>query len=170
HTFTVITDNNDMNDDEGFVFLQVLPDSSGAPEPLYRPGLASEINAVVSDDDPLELSFNASVYRVNEDNQPGENFLTFEVRLSRMSSRTITLPYRFVTPAGVTPIGGAVPGVDHDSIMKPIEIQPGELGSYIPVSITGDSTFERDDTLGIVLLQPTVLSGENVPKIGRAHV
>ncbi|TWI88555.1 Calx-beta domain-containing protein [Chitinophaga japonensis] len=163
HTFTVVTDNNDMNDDEGFVFLQVLPDASGAPRPLYRPGLASEINAVVSDNDPLELSFSAAVYRVNEGNQPEENSLTFEVRLSRMSSRTITLPYRFVRPAGVTAIGAAIPGVDYDSIMKPVEIQPGELGSYIPVPIMGDSTFERDDTLGIVLLPPTVLSGQNVP-------
>jgi gliding motility-associated-like protein len=163
YSFNVSSVNNLTNDDDGFVFLQVLPDRPGAPKPAYFPGLASDINVTVEDNDSLTISFRESAYQVNEGNSPGENSLTFEVMLDRASSRPITLPYKFVDINGVSFMGAATRGVDFDSVMKPIEIQPGELSIIIPVAVFGDSTFERNDTFGIKLLTPGVESGENVP-------
>lgn len=164
YTFSVTSTDNITNDDDGFVFLQVLPDPVNTLEPLYRPGLAADINVVVGENDSLMISFRDLISRVNEGNRAGENSLTFEVMLSRPSSRPISLPYKFTDLSGsISFLGAAVPGNDFDSIMKPIEIQPGETMTYIPVTILGDSTFERNDTLGIKLLTPVVPSGENVP-------
>jgi gliding motility-associated-like protein len=163
YTFTITCFDNSTNDDEGFVFLQIVPDPSGNVVPNYVPGLASEINVIVEDNDPLELSFNAPEYRVNEGNKAGENIMMLEVKLNRASSRPVTLPYQFYKTSGVSFIGAAIPGVDYDSIVKPIEIEPGELIGYIPVAMIGDSTFERSDTFSIRLLQPSVFSNQNVP-------
>lgn len=164
YTFSVVSADNQTNDDDGFVFLQVLPDPSSAVKPLYRPGLAADINVIVGEDDSLMISFREDKYTVNEGHRAGENMMTIEVQLSRAASRPISLPYKFGDMNGsVSFLGAAVPGADFDSVMKPIEIQPGELSTLITVSIFGDSTFERNDTLSIVLLPPVVSSGQNAP-------
>lgn len=164
YTFNVVSVDNETNDDDGFVFLQVVPDPANPAEPLYRPGLASDINVVVGEDDSLLISFKDPQYTVNEGNRDGEYSMTMEVLLSRASSRPISLPYKFGDMSGsVSFLGAAVPGHDYDSVMKPIEIQPGELSTVITVPIFGDSTFERNDTFSVVLLEPVVVSGENVP-------
>jgi gliding motility-associated-like protein len=164
YTFSIVSVDNETNDDDGFVFLQVLPDAANPTEPLYRPGLASDINVVVGENDSLQISFRDPQYTVNEGNRDGEFTMTLEVQLSRASSRPISLPYKFGDmSSSVSFLGAAAPGRDYDSVMRPIEIQPGELSAVITVTMFGDSTFERNDTFSVVLLEPAVVSGENVP-------
>lgn len=166
YTFTVVSGNNETNDDEGFVFFQVVPDPVHPEEPLYWPGLASDVNVVVGEDDSLKISFKDPVYTVNEGNHKGEFAMTLEVQLSRASSRHISLPYEFPDLGSkVTFLGKARAGVDFDSSRKPVNIEPGQLSAVMTIEIFGDSSFERNDTFAIKLLQPIVSSGENLPLI-----
>ncbi|WP_188316068.1 Calx-beta domain-containing protein [Chitinophaga agrisoli] len=161
HTFTVTSVDNFTNDDNGFIYLEVLPDPSGGLN-HYTPG-TGKVDVGVKENDPLTLSFSESEYSVNEGSQDGENSLTFEVRLSRPSSRPVSMPYRFSISDTWGLLGSAKPGIDFDSVMKPIVVNPGELVAYIPVSIMGDSVFERPERLSVKLLTPTVSSNQNVP-------
>ncbi|WP_298734013.1 Calx-beta domain-containing protein [uncultured Chitinophaga sp.] len=164
YTFNIATIDNVTNDDEGFVFLQVIPDAVHPENPVYWPALASDVNVVVGEDDSLKVSFKDAVYTVNEGNRKGEFAMTLEVQLSRASSRHITLPYSFPDLGNkVTFLGKATPGVDFDSSRKPIEIEPGQLSGAMTIEIYGDSSFERNDTFAIKLLPPVVTSNQNLP-------
>ncbi len=160
HTFTITSVDNFTNDDIGFIYLEVLPDAS--PMQHYTPGTGT-VNVGVKENDPLELFFSEAQYSVNEGDRDGENSITFEVRLSRPSSREVSMPYRFSSSDSWGLLGTAKPGIDFDSVMKPIVIKPGELVTYITVSIVGDSVFERSEMLSVKLLPPTVFSNQNAP-------
>jgi gliding motility-associated-like protein len=164
YTFSITSEDNDTNDDEGLVFVQIVPDPLTAADPVYWPGLASDVNVVVSDNDSLTISFKDAEYTVNEGNTRSEYSMTLEVQLSRPSSRLVSLPYSFPDMSGsVSFLGRARPGLDFDSSMKAVEVQPGDLSAVITVEIYGDSSFERNDTLAIKLQPPVVLSGQNAP-------
>ena len=164
YTFNIAAIDNVTNDDEGFVFLQVIPDPVHPADPVYWPGLASDVNVVVGEDDSLKISFKDPVYTVNEGDRKGQYSMTLEVQLSRASSRPILLPYDFPDLGSkVTFLGKARAGVDFDSSRKPIDIEPGQLNGVITIEIFGDSSFERNDTFAIKLLAPVVSSNENLP-------
>ncbi|UCJ05292.1 gliding motility-associated C-terminal domain-containing protein [Chitinophaga pendula] len=168
YVFKARTKDNDVNDDEGFLDLNVLPYQPGSSTPLYKQGIKYQTKVAITDNDPMELSFSTGEYRSKEGSPGNEQQLSFDIKMNRRSSRPITLQYEYT----VVPNGGAsimtdeaTPGVDFDNSVTTVVIPAGQSAGAIRVPLVGDTIFERHESFGIHLLKATVPSGQYVPNI-----
>ena len=168
YAFKGRTKDNDVNDDDGFLELNVLPYEPGSNTPLYKQGEKYQTKIAVTDNDPIELSFGNTEYRGKEGNPGNEQQLSFDIKMNRRSSRAITLQYEYT----VVPNGGAsimtdeaTPGVDFDNSTTTAVIPAGQSAGAITVRLIGDTIFERHESFGIRLLKATVASGQHIPGI-----
>src|SRR5262249_56751645 len=95
-------------------------------------------------------------YAANEGNS-GTTPFTFAVTLSAPSSNTVTVNYS-------TANGTALAGSDYTSASGTVTFAPGQTTQTITVNVTGDTTYEPDETFTVNL---TGVSGG--PTLGRSQ-
>jgi hypothetical protein len=78
----------------------------------------------------------------------GTAALTFAVSLSAANSRTVTVDYQ-------TADGSALAGSDYTAAAGTVTFAPGETGKTVTVAALGDVIDEADETLSVVLSNPT---------------
>ncbi len=91
-TFQLTADENDTNDDDGYINLTIQP-HNGASQ-AYAVGTADRSSTAVKDNDALQIIFAADSVRIDEGNS-GMTMMPFKVALSRKSTRPITLQYSY---------------------------------------------------------------------------
>ncbi|SIN64085.1 Calx-beta domain-containing protein, partial [Chitinophaga niabensis] len=165
-TLNVVLDDNDINDNNGFVNLAIQP-FAGVGQP-YGIGTKATAATIVTDNDPLEISFKVDTARVKEGNT-GITPLGFTVKLNRMSSRVINLNYQFADAfegagADKDPMRARA-GEDFQSHITSLAIAPMQLEAEIVVPVIGDVDSEIDQLFAIRLTTATVASSENAPSV-----
>lgn len=168
-TFVLTSDENDTNDDDGFVNLVIQP-HSGAGQ-AYAVGATDRTSTAVKDNDVLTITFAADSARIDEGNA-GMAMLPFKVLLSRKSTRPIQLQYAFADAfegqgADKDP-QRAKPSEDFQNASQMITIAAGQEESVIEVPVIGDTQVEKDEYFVVKLIAATVASSQNVPVIGTA--
>ena len=170
HTFTITTKDNDINDDDGYLKASILPFIGGSSTLVYKAGDIDTARVIITDNDPLTLTFAADKFSVKEGNKGENTPLRFNVQLSRQSSRAITINYDYEeSTEGVSyPYMDfkATPGVDFDNTIKQTVIAPLTSIGQIAVNIKGDTTFEQNETFILKMTTVSVPSGQHVPVIG----
>ncbi|RFM36486.1 T9SS type B sorting domain-containing protein [Chitinophaga silvisoli] len=161
--FTVVVDDNELNDDDGWLQASVQaydPLSSG---PAYYVGLASEIKNTVTDNDTLRIGFSQSQFSVVVPFDTTGMPLPFELKMNRASSRIITIYYEFYEPGSGELLAGttvATAGKDYDASVTPLLIMPNTSSTSIPVLV---NSVEKNKMFGMRLLRATVSSTQNIP-------
>ncbi|HEY8957954.1 Calx-beta domain-containing protein [Chitinophaga sp.] len=170
HSFVITTGDNDINDDDGFLKAAILPYISGNSTLVYKAGATDTARVMITDNDPLTLSFAADKFSVKEGNTNENTPLRFNVQLSRQSSRPITINYDFEESTdGVSyPYMDfkATPGVDFDNTIKQTVIAPLQTIGQVTVNIKGDTTFEQNETFILKMTTVSVPSGQHTPTLG----
>jgi len=163
--FTVVVNDNDLNDDDGWVQASVQeydPLSSG---PAYYVGLANEIKNLVTDNDTLKLGFSQTQFSIQVPFDTTGLPLPFVLKMNRASSRTITVYYEFYEPASSELLAGtmvATAGKDYDASVTPLLITPYTNTTSIPVLV---NSVEKNKMFGMRLLRMTVSSTQNIPTL-----
>jgi gliding motility-associated-like protein len=162
-SFTVVVDDNELNDDDGWLQASVQeydPLSSG---PAYYVGLASEIKNTVTDNDTMRIGFSQSQFSVVVPFDTTGMPLPFELKMNRASSRIITIYYEFYEPGSGELLSGttvATAGKDYDASVTPLLIMPNTGSTSIPVLV---NSVEKNKMFGMRLLRATVSSTQNIP-------
>ncbi|WP_158267058.1 gliding motility-associated C-terminal domain-containing protein [Chitinophaga niastensis] len=161
HTFTATVADNDVNDDNGFLKLNVLPYQSDSNTPPYVHGHAPDPNVIILDNDSLAVSFSTNIDSVREG---VSNTLSFGLTFNRKSSRAVTVNYDFGAATTTLPYSfklyDATPGVDFDNSNKQLTVAAGQTTGTFPVKVL---SFERNRKFDVKLVSMTVPSGQNVP-------
>ncbi|SFW50187.1 T9SS type B sorting domain-containing protein [Chitinophaga sancti] len=164
-SFTVVVDDNDLNDDDGWVQANVQefdPLSSG---PAYYVGLANEIRNSVTDNDSLTIGFSETQFSAVVPFDTTGFPLPFVLKMNRASSRIITIYYEFYEPGSSELLAGtmvASAGKDYDASVTPLLIMPNTSTTSIPVLV---NSVEKNKMFGMRLLRATVSSTQNIPKL-----
>ncbi|ACU59535.1 gliding motility-associated C-terminal domain-containing protein [Chitinophaga pinensis] len=164
-SFKVKVNENELNDDDGWVKAAVRDFDLNSGNPAYYTGLASEVSNTVSDNDSMKLTFTESQYSVKVAFDTIGQPLPFTVRFNRASSRLVTVYYEFYTPAPTEIPANtllAVAPKDYDPTIFPILLLPGQTMIDIPVPV---NSVEKDKIFGMRLLRATVASNQNVPAL-----
>ncbi|MBC9930315.1 gliding motility-associated C-terminal domain-containing protein [Chitinophaga qingshengii] len=168
--FTLTAVDNDTNDDDGFLKTSILPYVAGSGTPIYKAGTSISAQVTVHDNDPLTLAFAAEKFSVKEGNKGENTPLRFVVKMSRKSSRDITINYAFEeSTEGVSyPFLDfkATPGVDFDNTITQAKIPAFQGEGEVVVNIIGDDAFEQNETFIVKMQNVTVPSGQNTPAFG----
>ncbi|WP_158617951.1 Calx-beta domain-containing protein [Chitinophaga lutea] len=166
-TFRITVDENEVNDDNGYVNLVIQPFSGSGQ--AYGKGTSSNTATVVTDNDPLQISFKQDTARLKEGNA-GVGVMPFTLQLSRMSSRAIQVQYEFADAfegAGADKDPQrAKAGTDFQQNITSITIPPMQAEADITVPITGDIEKEADKYFAVKLTNITVSGGLNTPVPG----
>lgn len=107
--------------------------------------LATGSATILDDDDPPGVSVGDATVGEGD---AGTASLTFTVSLDRPSGRTVTVDY-------ATKDGSATEGTDYTKGSGKVTFAPGETSKDVVVDVTGDTTDEPDETLGLDLSSPT---------------
>ncbi|MGG6293067.1 beta strand repeat-containing protein [Leptolyngbya sp. AN02str] len=115
-------------------------------------GQSTSTFTIVNDDPepvPGTLAFTSATYSAPEGNSDTPNTVIATIARSGGSDGTVTV---VVTRAG----GTATPGSDFtDGFPITVTFAPGETQKQIEIPIVGDTVFEPDETLELVLSNPT---------------
>ena len=110
-------------------------------------GTTGTTTVTITDDDtaPTVTVADAMVAEGNT----GTTALTFTVTLSNASTQTVTV-------TADTTDGTATAGTDYTALTgQTVTFAPGETSKTITVNVTGDTTFEADETFTLALSAPT---------------
>ncbi|MCK7556835.1 gliding motility-associated C-terminal domain-containing protein [Chitinophaga sedimenti] len=166
--FKVQMDDNDINDEDGYLKLDLKPYVTG-PTPYYELGTATGTHTDVKDNDAITIIFKQDSVKVPEGNS-GTTPATFTVQLSRRSSRDITLQYAFADAfegeGVVQNKRRATPGNDFDASTVSITIPAMTLERDIAVPVIGDETPEANEFFTVKLVSANVSGGTSQPAIG----
>lgn len=105
----------------------------------------SATGTIVNDDAPPVLSISDAVL---VEGNSGTSNLVFTVTLSAASGLPVTVAYG-------TADGSALAGSDYAAATGTLTIAAGQTTGTIVVPVTGDTTYENDETLSLVLSAPT---------------
>jgi gliding motility-associated-like protein len=166
-TFNITVDENDINDDNGYVNLVIQPFSGNGQ--AYGKGASGNTATVVTDNDALQISFRKDTVRIPEGNS-GQAMMVFSLQLSRMSSRAIQVQYEFADAfegAGADKDPQRAKAGD-DFLASPtsITIPPMQAEADITVAVNGDTRQEADKYFALKLTNITVSGGVNTPAPG----
>jgi large repetitive protein len=100
--------------------------------------------AIGDDDDPPTLSINDA--GVSEGNTGTRN-LVFTISLSAVSGRSVSVSF-------VSADGTATEPSDYAAASGMLSFSPGQTSRTVAVSVKGDTSFEPDESLGLVLSAP----------------
>ncbi|WP_146867391.1 Calx-beta domain-containing protein, partial [Chitinophaga cymbidii] len=166
-SFNIGLEDNETNDDDGFVNLLIEPQSGGGQP--YGKGASGNTATRITDNDPLEITFKKDTVRVMEGHS-GTTPMPFTVVLSRRSTRAITLHYEFgdaFEGAGADKDPQrAHPGEDYHALITSIVIPPLQDEADIVVPVFGDVGAEEDEYFALKLRSAVVTSGQNLPVMG----
>ncbi|QHS62842.1 gliding motility-associated C-terminal domain-containing protein [Chitinophaga agri] len=164
-SFKVRVNDNQLNDDDGWLKAAVRDWNLFGVTPAYYVGLASEVNNTVADNDSLKITFTRSNYPLKVKFDTIGQPLPFTVHFSRPSSRMVTLYYEFYTPASTEVPANtllAESPKDYDGTVNPIMVGAGRTSVDIVVPV---NSVERDRIFGMRLLRATVATNQNVPTL-----
>lgn len=166
-SFTITVEDNDVNDDNGYVNLVIQPFTGGGQ--AYGKGASSNTATVITDNDPLEVSFRVDTVRIKEGNN-GVSLMPFTLQLSRMSSRPLQVQYVFADAfegAGADKDPQrAKAGEDYVATVTSITIPAMHAEADITVPVNGDTQKEEDKYFALKLTAITVPGGLNTPVPG----
>ncbi len=166
--FQVNVADNDINDENGYVRLELQPYVTG-PTPYYARGTAITTNTEVRDNDAITIIFKQDSVKVTEGNS-GTSPMHFTVQLNRRSSADITLSYAFSDAfegeGVVMNKRRATAGEDFDPSTVTMVIPALTLERDIIVPINGDEKPEANEFFTVKLVKADVPSGHSVPAIG----
>ncbi|MBV8253163.1 MAG: gliding motility-associated C-terminal domain-containing protein, partial [Chitinophaga sp.] len=169
HSFTISTSDDAINDDDGFLNTTLLPYAGTNSTPLYYLGSQINNHVIVTDNDPLNISFANTKFSVKEGNLGDTNLLRFAIKLSNKSSRPVTITFdnEEATEGVSYPFFDfrATPGEDFIMDVKQITIPPFSSEGELAVKIIGDTTFEQNESFFVKMLSATVPSNTNLPKL-----
>ncbi|WP_326990697.1 Calx-beta domain-containing protein [Chitinophaga sp. 212800010-3] len=173
HTFTITVTDNEINDDNGFLKVALLPYTAGNGTLVYRPGTPDTARVDITDNDPLVLTFAADRVKVKEGNKGENTPMKFSIQMNRPSSRRITVNYDFeeTKEPRIYPFMDykATPGVDFDTTIRQTVIAPMQTTGELTVNIIGDDLFELNELFVVNMINATVPSGQNPPVMGDPH-
>jgi hypothetical protein len=100
---------------------------------------------------------------ISDDSVPegdsGSSIATITVLLSDPSTSTVTVQY-------ATSNGTATAGSDYTATSGTLTFTPGQMRKLIPVSVSGDTTSEPDETFTVTLFSPTNATLETAQATG----
>lgn len=134
----------DTVDEDDETFTVSLENLSGATL-----GTAAHVVTIVDDDPPPTLALDAAASVAEGD--AGTTPMTFTVRLSPASERTVTVAYATADRAVQD---GATAGVDYNSTSGTLTFAPGETVKTVQVSVIGEIAWEADETFAFNLASP----------------
>lgn len=170
HTFTITASDDAVNDDDGFLHTTLLPYAGANSTPLYVTGSATNANVIITDNDPLMLSFADTKFSVKEGDRGENNRLRFVVALSNKSSRAVTV--KFDTEPSTEGVSypyfdfKATPGEDYNMAVNELVIPPFSSEAEFFVDVIGDTTFEQNETFVLKMLSVSANAATNLPTIG----
>jgi hypothetical protein len=106
--------------------------------------LASAVGTIRNDDAIPSISVGAAS---TAEGDSGTSALSFTVSLSNATYQTVTVAY-------ATSDGSAVAGSDFTAASGTLTFAPGETSKTVSVSVTGDTTYEPNETLTLTLANP----------------
>ncbi|RAJ83428.1 gliding motility-associated-like protein [Chitinophaga dinghuensis] len=169
HNFTISSSDDATNDDDGFLNTTLLPYAGSNSTPLYLLGSQISNHVIVTDNDPLNISFADTKFSVKEGNMGDTNLLRFVIKLSNKSSRPVTITFdnEEATEGVSYPFFDfkATPGEDFIMDVKQITIPPFSSEGELFVKIIGDTTFEQNESFYVKMLSVSVPSSTNLPKL-----
>ncbi|MDE0153470.1 MAG: hypothetical protein OXN23_06380, partial [Gammaproteobacteria bacterium] len=149
-TLTVAT-TEDTLDEPAETFRVVLSrPAKGASDPGGTPTITAgtAVGTIIDDDDPPTASVGDAAAVDEGDDSSKTTDMTFTVRLSGASGRTVTVPY--------TLDGTADGGDDYTApASRTVTIAPGDTSASIAIPVKGDVLDEPDETVTVTLETPT---------------
>lgn len=164
-SFTVVVNDNQLNDDDGWLQANVLAYDQLSSNPAYFVGLASEVRNTVTDNDTMKIGFSQSQFSLVVPFDTTGMPLPFELKMNRASSRIVTIYYEFYEPGSGELLAGtsvATAGKDYDASVTPLLIMPNTNTTSIPVLV---NSVEKNKMFGMRLLRATVTSTQNIPTL-----
>ncbi|WP_144695900.1 Calx-beta domain-containing protein [Chitinophaga vietnamensis] len=169
YTFTITVTDNDVNDDNGFLKATILPYNGSNSTPLYTAGANNVAQVAITDNDPLSISFAALKFSAKEGNLGERLPLDFKLKMSRKSSRPITVNYVFEEDTNGTEMPfmsyKAIPGKDFEDNITQTIIPPMASEGTLTVRMIGDTVFEMDQSFIVHMMTVSVPSGQNTPTL-----
>ncbi len=108
-------------------------------------GTGQAVGTITDDDSPPAVSIADS--SVTEGDS-GTVTLSFDVSLNAASGQTVMVDYATVDAT-------ATAGTDYVANSGSVSFEPGQVSRTLSIQVIGDTVFESDETLGIVLSNPT---------------
>ncbi|HKS08021.1 MAG TPA: Calx-beta domain-containing protein [Pyrinomonadaceae bacterium] len=135
--------------------VTVNGDTTFEPNETFSVNLSSSVGATIADsqgsgtinNDDAAPTISINDVSVSEGNS-GTTTAGFTVSLSNASSQTITVNFATVN-------GTATAGSDYASTSSVVTFTPGQTSQPININITGDTTFEPNETFSINLANAT---------------
>lgn len=142
-----VTINGDVANEADEIFTVVLSNPSTTAQIQNGTGTGTIVN-----DDALP-SFTIGDASLIEGNS-GKSNMVFTVTLSAQSGRTVNVSYATADDTAVTTGLIIAGGTDYSAQTGTLVFAPGTVTKTISVPITGDTTFESDETFTVKLAAP----------------
>ncbi|MFO0674822.1 MAG: Calx-beta domain-containing protein [Polyangiaceae bacterium] len=144
----VVQANGDVTSESNETFNVVLSNASNAT--LLD---ATGVGTITNDDGTLPF-LNVTDTSITEGNS-GTTLLTYTVTLSAAAAANVTVQY--TTADGTANSGGALAtgGQDYVPTSGTLTFTPGQLSKNVTVTVNGDTVNEGDDTVQLVLFNPS---------------
>ncbi len=120
--------------------------------PTTQAVVATATGTIVNDDNNSKLSVSDATA---DEPSSGTATMTFTVTLSQASERNVTVNW-------ATADGTATAGVDYTAGSGVLSFTPGQTSKTVAVAVTGDTTNEPNETLRLLLSNPTGVPPANL--------
>jgi hypothetical protein len=153
-TIDIVSIDNDIHDEQGFVGLKLLDGDVIAGTLPYKVVSAEWQDVLVNDNDPLEVKWVAKQVSKLEGNTLRYEPMGFAVTLNRLSSRDVRIRFRTQTDVSIRKIQRAIPAsattipflIDYDDAgADTVVIKKGSLSDTAFVPVMADTIYELDE-------------------------
>ncbi|MET0625473.1 MAG: Calx-beta domain-containing protein, partial [Pyrinomonadaceae bacterium] len=151
------------------ITVQVKGDTTPEPNEFFGVSLSGASNATISDSSGSiainndETTIKISNDRTNVEGNAGNMPFVFVIDLQYPSTKPVT--FKYWTADGTAVAGSDFIGIPQTST---ITLQPGSFGTSITVQVTGDTTFEANETFTLNIsdvINATVTDGQGLGSI-----
>ncbi|MFO0668043.1 MAG: Calx-beta domain-containing protein [Polyangiaceae bacterium] len=141
-----VTINGDVANEADETFFVVLSNPSTTAQIQNGTGTGTILN-----DDALPTPDRR---RITRRGSSGKSNMAFTVTLSALSGRTVNVSYATADDTAVTTGLIVAGGTDYTAQTGTLTFAPGQTTKTILIPITGDTTFEPDETFTVTLAAP----------------
>jgi len=147
--------------------VPIVGDTIVEPDETFFVNLSNPTNATIAVRSGLGTILNDDLPNISINNvsspegDSGVTAFNFTVSLSQPAYKNVTVDYS-------TADGTAMVGSDYFATRGTLSFAPGEVSKSIPISVTGDTTIESDETFSVNLSNPTNASIAN--SVGAATI